>query len=78
MPQTSFEDLKLGSRLPGLDPAGIAEVVQISRFGRDALNLVFRLDGRIGERLVYRGEETAFEFIEMHSMLTVGRLRKMS
>ena len=30
----------------------------------DALNLVFRVDGRVGERLVYRGEETAFEFVE--------------
>jgi hypothetical protein len=50
--------------LLGLDPAGIAEVVQIARFGPDALNLVFRVDGRVGERLVYRGEENSFEFVE--------------
>jgi hypothetical protein len=56
----AFEDLKPGSRLRGLDPAGIAEVVQVARFGPDALNLVFRVDGRVGERLVYRGEETGF------------------
>ena len=37
--------------------AGIAEVVQVVRFGVDALNPVFRVDGRVGERLVYRGEE---------------------
>ena len=48
----------------GLDPAGIAEVVQIARFGPDALNLVFRVGGRVGERLVYRGEENSFEFVE--------------
>src|ERR1700737_1473925 len=60
----TFEDIKPGARLRGLDPAGIAEVVQVARFGADALNLVFRVNGRVGERLVYRGEETAFERIE--------------
>jgi hypothetical protein len=60
----SFEDIKPGARLRGLDPAGIAEVVQVARFGPDALNLVFRVDGRVGERLVYRGEESGFEFLE--------------
>ena len=60
----AFDDIKPGARLRGLDPAGIAEVVQVARFGADALNLVFRVDGRVGERLVYRGEETSFEFIE--------------
>jgi superfamily II DNA or RNA helicase len=60
----AFEELKPGSRLRGLDPAGIAEVVQVARFGPDALNLVFRVNGRVGERLVYRGEESGFEFLE--------------
>jgi hypothetical protein len=59
-----FDDIKPGSRLRGLDSAGVAEVVQVARFGIDALNLVFRVDGRVGERLVYRGEETSFEFVE--------------
>jgi SNF2 family DNA or RNA helicase len=60
----ALEEIKPGSRLRGLDPEGVAEVVQIARFGADALNLVFRVNGRVGERLVYRGEETAFEQIE--------------
>jgi hypothetical protein len=60
----SFEDIKPGSRLRGLDPSGVAEVVQVSRFGPVALNLVFRANGRVGERLVYRGEESAFQFVE--------------
>ena len=55
----AFEDIKPGARLRGLDQ-GIAEVVQFARFGPDALNLVFRVDGRVGERLVYRGEESGF------------------
>src|SRR3984893_15035554 len=60
----TFEDIKPGCRLRGLAPAGIAEVVQVAGFGPDALNIVFRADGRVGERLVYRGEESSFEFLE--------------
>ena len=61
---TAFEDIKPGCRMRGLDPAGIAEIVQVSRFGPDAINLVFRANGRVGERLVYRGDEIGFELIE--------------
>jgi hypothetical protein len=61
---SAFEEIKPGTRLKGLDPVGIAEVVSVSRFGTDALNLVFRVDGRVAERLVYRGEESGFEFLE--------------
>jgi hypothetical protein len=60
----TFDDIKLGARLRGLDPAGVAEIVQVTRFGPDALNLVFRVSGRVGGRLVYRGEEAGFEFLE--------------
>src|SRR5712691_2066942 len=60
----AFEDIKPGARLRGIDPVGVAEVVQVARFGPDALNLVFRVNGRVGERLVYRGEESGFEFLE--------------
>jgi SNF2 family DNA or RNA helicase len=59
-----FDQIKPGARLKGLDPGGIAEIVQVARFGADALNIVFRVDGRVGERLLYRGEETGFEFVE--------------
>src|SRR5437763_8965907 len=59
-----FDDIKPGSRLRGLDSEGVAEVVQVARFGPDALNLVFRVNGRVGERLVYRGEESGFDFLE--------------
>ena len=60
----TFENIKPGLRLRGLDPAGIAEVVQVAHFGPHALNLVFRVNGRVGERLVYRGEESGFDFLE--------------
>ena len=42
----------------------MAEIVQVARFGPDALNLVFRVNGHIAERLVYRGEEAGFELLE--------------
>lgn len=59
-----FDDIKPGSRLRGLDAAGIAEIVQIARFGSDALNVVLRVNGRVGERLLYRGEETTLNLVE--------------
>jgi hypothetical protein len=59
----TFDDIQAGARLRGLDASGVAEIVQVARFGPDALNLVFRVNGRVGERLVYRGEEAAFEFL---------------
>lgn len=61
---SAFEKLKPGARVHGLVAGSIAEIVQVGRFGADALNVVFRADGRVGERLVYRGEEAAFELIE--------------
>lgn len=61
---SDFDDIKPGARLKGIDGPAVAEVVSVSRFGVDALNIVFRIDGRVGERLVYRGEEVNFEFVE--------------
>ena len=56
---SAFEDIKPGSRLRGIDPAGMAEIVQVSRFGHDALKVVYR----VNERLVYRGDETGFDLV---------------
>jgi superfamily II DNA or RNA helicase len=61
---STFEQIMPGARLKGLDPGGIAEIVQVARFGTDALNIVFRVNGRVGERLLYRGDENGFEFVE--------------
>jgi hypothetical protein len=60
----NFEQIKPGTRIRGLSADGLAEVVQVNRFGADALNVVFRSNGRVNERLVYRGEEIAFEVVE--------------
>ncbi len=48
----------------GLAGASVAELVQVSRFGADASKLVFRADGRVGERLLYRGEEAGLQLVE--------------
>jgi superfamily II DNA or RNA helicase len=58
-----FDDFKPGARIRGLAATAIAEIVQVNHFGADALNVVFRADGKIGERLVYRGEEVGFELV---------------
>ncbi|MFH0298064.1 DUF3883 domain-containing protein [Bradyrhizobium sp. 31Argb] len=60
----SFDQIKPGSRVRGLDASGVAEIVQVARFGPDAINVVFRANGRVGERLLYRGEETGLELVE--------------
>ncbi len=61
---TTFDDVKVGAKLRGMDASGVAEILQVSRFGPDAINVVFRAGGKIGERLVYRGDESGFEFVE--------------
>jgi len=59
-----LDKIKPGAWLEGRYPTGIAEIGQVARFGADALNVVYRVNGKGGERLLYRGEETGFEFIE--------------
>jgi len=59
-----FEHIKPGARVKGLGAGGVADVVSVSRFGADALNLVFRLNGRVHERLLYRGEDANLELVE--------------
>src|SRR5690242_14359186 len=63
MTMLSFDDIRSGARIRGLD-ASVAEIVQVARFGADALNLVFRANGRVGDRLLYHGEETSLELVE--------------
>jgi hypothetical protein len=60
----TFEEIRTGARVRGLDTVGTAEIVQVTRFGADVLNLVFRVNGRVSERLVYRGDEAGFECVE--------------
>jgi hypothetical protein len=60
----SLDDIKPGALVRGIDPGGIAEIVQIAHFGADALNLVFGVNGRIGERLLFRGEEISLDLVE--------------
>jgi hypothetical protein len=61
---STIDQIQPGARLKGLDPGGIAEVVHVAGFGGDALNVVYRVNGKVGERLHYREEETGLESIE--------------
>ena len=41
---TSFENIKAGAGCAAWTPAACAEIVQVTQFGPDALNLVFRVE----------------------------------
>ena len=58
----TFDDIQPGARISGLHGASVSEVVSVARFGPDAINLVFRAEGKVHERLLYRGEESSFVF----------------
>lgn len=51
-----FECLQPGARIEGVDPSGPAEILQASVQVRDAIQIVFRANAKVGERLVFRGE----------------------
>ena len=61
---STFDQIQPGARLRGLDTGGIAEIVQVARFDADALSVTYRVNGKVGERLLYLGEETGLELIE--------------
>lgn len=52
-----FDEIKSGSRVKGLMGKYVAEIVSVSNFGPDAINLVFRANNAVHERLLYRGDE---------------------
>ncbi len=59
-----FDELKPGARINGLEIGAVAEVVQVSHFGPDAINVTFRADGRVSERLLYCGDEATMSLAE--------------
>lgn len=59
-----FETLRPGALVLGLDPSGPAEILSATAYGADAVSLVFRVNGRVAERLVLRGEEEGFRLAE--------------
>jgi superfamily II DNA or RNA helicase len=54
-----LEDLKPGARVQGLAGAEPAEVVSASWFGDQAVDVVFRLGGRVDQRIVFRADESS-------------------
>ena len=60
-----FDELKPGARINGLEIGSVAEIVQVTHFGADAVNITFRADGRVGERLLYRGDEATMSLVEI-------------
>lgn len=56
-----LEDLKPGARVHGLAGPDAAEVVSASWFGDQALDVVFRVGGRVDQRIVFRTDEPGLE-----------------
>ncbi len=59
-----FDQIKPGAKIRGFEIGSDAEIIQIAYFGPDAINVTFRADGRVGERLLYRGDETTMSLAE--------------
>ena len=64
----NFDNILPGARIRGLTGSGVAEIVSVAKFGPDAINVVFRENGKVGERLLYRGDEAACS-LEDHGRL---------
>ncbi|WP_292074799.1 MULTISPECIES: helicase-related protein [unclassified Brevundimonas] len=57
----TLEELKPGARVQGLVGNEIAEVVSVTWFGDQAVDLVFRANGKVDQRVVFRSEEAELE-----------------
>ncbi|TPJ27153.1 helicase-related protein [Mesorhizobium sp. B2-8-3] len=76
-----FDDIKPGTWLRGLGGPGPAEVITVFRYGDDAANIAYRLEGNISERLLYRGEDVNLEIIKTgasYSFEADGQLLKLA
>ena len=56
-----LEDLKPGARVRGLAGAEVAEVVSAGWFGEQAVDVVFRVNGKVDQRIVFRSDEAGLE-----------------
>src|SRR5210317_657130 len=53
-----LEELKAGTSVEGLTPAGAVKVVNVEWFGEQAVKVIFEdANGSVKDRLVYRDEE---------------------
>ena len=60
---TGLEQIKPGARVKGIDGSAVAEIVSVSWFGSETAEVVYRVDGRVGQRLVFRSEEAGIEVV---------------
>ena len=62
---TQLEQLVPGARVRGVVPDRPAAVVQVAWHGSSAVTLTYRTDdGRVGDQLLYRDDETRLEVVE--------------
>ena len=60
-----LEEIRIGSRIQGLAPEGVATVKAVQFFGDQALEVIFSDDlGHLGQRIVYRDDEHRLTIVE--------------
>ena len=63
---TQLENVTAGTRCTGLASSGVATVESAQWIGQQALKVIFRDGGgQLGERLLYRDDESSLELVEM-------------
>jgi superfamily II DNA or RNA helicase len=67
-----FDEIKPGARIAGLAAGHVAEIVSVAKFGADAINLVFRANSIVQERLLYRDEAAGLTLNEGGRAYTFG------
>jgi superfamily II DNA or RNA helicase len=58
-----LEDMKPGARVTGLAGTEAAEIVSASWFGDQAVDVVFRIHGRVDQRIVFRADEASLTLV---------------
>lgn len=56
-----LEDIKIGARVSGLAGAQPAEIIGATWYGDQALDVVYRLGGKVDQRIVFRSDEASLD-----------------
>lgn len=59
-----LEDIKIGGRIIGLAGAQPAEVIGATWFGDQALDVVYRIGGKVDQRIVFRSDEASLDLAD--------------
>lgn len=61
----NFDQITPGSKISGLEASSApCEVIAVTRYGPDALNIVYAINGSTRTRILYRGEEQGLSLVQ--------------